>query len=157
LQLEKEIEVKNEKLLLYSATTDKLRISEITKLFFSVFTNKNGNQPDWSILYSVCLSEIIIIKKEGAAETVYNLSSFIEPRKKILTDGTLTGFEEYELKEETHIIGSIAQRHSYYGKRGALSGKSFEQKGNKFFQFVKTAAGWKISSVIWEDEAHSIS
>ena len=28
----------------------------------------------------------------------------------------------------------------------------FETNGNKLFQYVKTSKGWRISSVIWEDE-----
>ena len=33
-----------------------------------------------------------------------------------------------------------------------MNGKEFENKGIKTMQFIKTSAGWKISSVAWDDE-----
>ena len=90
-------------------------------------------------------------KKTGLAEEVYTLQTFIEPRKKLLSDGTLTEFEEMETAEETKVIGNIAQRSSTYKKSGYLNRKYFKGNGNKFFQFIKTADGWKINSLIWED------
>ncbi|MCX6169318.1 MAG: GNAT family N-acetyltransferase [Ignavibacteriales bacterium] len=152
LEFSKEIVAEGEKLHLYSASTDKVSIDDITKSFFGIFTNKNNNKPDWNLFNSLCIPEIIITCKTGMKEIVYNLESFIEPRKKILSDGTLREFEETEKSGETKIINNIAQRYSEYRKCGILDGKLFDQKGNKLFQFVKTTYGWKISSVIWEDE-----
>ncbi len=94
----------------------------------------------------------MLVSKTETAHAVYSLASFIEPRQKILTDGTLKEFEEHETIEYTKIIGNIAQRYSAYQKSGILEGKLFKQKGHKFLQFVKTNAEWKISSAIWEDE-----
>ena len=130
---------------------DKLEIDNIVKIFFSIFTNTNHMQPDWAIINTVCMAQTIIIKKRGATEEIYTLNSFIEPRKKILIDGTLTVFEEHETDEETKIIGNIAQRSSAYEKSGYLNGNNFKGSGNKFFQFIKTSNGWKINSLIWED------
>lgn len=59
-------------------------------------------------------------------EEIYNLQTFIEPRKKIFSDGTLTGFEEIETEEETKFMGNIAQRFSKYKKSGYQNGKYFE-------------------------------
>jgi hypothetical protein len=131
---------------------DKLEIDSLTKLFFGIFTNINRQQPDWTIINNICIPETVMIKKSDTAEVVYNLQSFIEPRRKILSDGTLTNFEESEIKEETKIIGSIAQRFSKYQKSGYLNGEYFKEYGNKFFQFIKTTDGWKINSLIWEDD-----
>jgi hypothetical protein len=133
-------------------TEDKLQIDIITKEFFSVFNNCNGKQIDWSILYRLCIPEIIIIKKEEPTEVVYNLESFIRPRMIILSDGTLTEFTEEEKENETKIVGNIAQRFSKYTKGGFLNGASFEQSGTKSFEFVNTSKGWKISHLIWEDD-----
>lgn len=131
--------------------SDKLEIDSITKIFFAIFTNTGQKQLDWTIIKKVCIPETIIIKKSDASEVVYNLQTFIEPRKAILTDGTLTEFEEHEIGEETLIVGTIAQRFSKYQKSGYLNGSYFKEYGNKLFQFLKSTAGWKISSLIWED------
>ena len=98
------------------------------------------------------MPETIIIKKNNNKEEIFNIGPFIGPRKKILSDGTLTEFEDYELFEDTRVVGNIAQRFSKYQKKGYLNGNYFEGKGNKFFQYIKTNKGWKIASIIWEDE-----
>ncbi|MGG5208238.1 GNAT family N-acetyltransferase [Chryseobacterium sp. MIQD13] len=152
LHFDKEIEVDKKKLHLYEISADKFRIDEISKSFFGIFTNVNDSRPEWDLLNSICIPETMIISKKENEHTVYNLTSFIEPRKKILTDGTLTEFKEYETFEQTIIFNNIAQRHSEFQKQGVLEGKSFRQKGHKYFQFVKTMEQWKISSVIWEDD-----
>jgi hypothetical protein len=131
---------------------DEKEIAELVLIFFGIFTNTNGQEPNWSTIHSVCIPETIIIKKQGLSETVYDLDSFIAPRRKILSDGTLTEFEEAETASETKIAGHIAQRFSKYQKSGYLNGRYFKEYGNKFFQCMKTSAGWKIHSVIWEDD-----
>jgi hypothetical protein len=135
----------------FKTSPDKTAIDNLVKIFFGIFTNTNQQQPDWTIINTVCIPEAIIIKKTDTEE-VYTLDSFIEPRRKILTDGTLTNFEESETGEEILIIGNIAQRFSKYQKSGYLNGKYFKEHGNKFFQFIKTKKGWKITSLVWEDD-----
>lgn len=151
LRFEKEIMDNGEELQLYSASIDKLLIDRLVQNFFGIFTNKN-KLPDWDLIKTLCIPETLIIKKTGDTETIYKLDTFVEPRKKLLSTGTLTAFEENEIKEETTVIGTIAQRSSRYQKNGYLNGGHFHEYGHKFFQFLKTKAGWKISSVIWEDE-----
>ncbi len=151
-QFEKKIRENEEELLLYFIEPDRITIDKLTKSFFGIFYTKEEHKPDWKLLDSLCLQEIRIIKKTGLRQEVYDLPHFIEPRKKILSDGTLTEFEEYEISHETKIVGNIAQRYSVFQKRGYLKGEAFKGTGHKFFQFIKTEKGWKISAVIWEDE-----
>ena len=133
-------------------SADKIDINSLTTQFFKLFDNTDHKIPDWTVARKICIPEIIIIKKTGLTEVVYNLTSFIEPRRTILSNGTLTDFQEQELQEETQIIGHIAHRRSMYQKSGNLSGKSFVETGTKLFQFIKTKNGWKISSLVWEDD-----
>ena len=137
--------------ILKTTSADKIDIDNITKQFFDVFNNTNQRQLDWTILDNICIAEIIIIKKTGLTQTIYDLASFIEPRKTILTNGILINFKETELDEETKIVGHIAQRHSKYQKTGDLNGTHFIENGTKLFQFIKTINGWKINSLVWED------
>jgi len=132
--------------------SDKLQIDNLIKQFFNAFGNSNQLKPDWDLISHLCLAESIIIKKTGLTEEIYTLQTFIEPRKKLLSDGTLTEFEESETEEETKINGNIAQRYSKYQKKGYLNGTYFQGFGTKFFQFIKTKIGWKINAVIWEDD-----
>ena len=132
--------------------TDKQAIDKLTQDFWGIFYNKNGATPNWQIIEELCIAEVLIIKKIKTQQEVYNLESFITPRKKILSDGTLLEFEEKEIEEETHIIGNIAQRATKYTKEGLLNGEYFQQNGHKLFQYIKTEKGWQISAVVWEDE-----
>jgi hypothetical protein len=131
---------------------DKKVIDQLIADFFSIFTNTNGHQPPWDTIYRCCIPEAIIIKKSKPEHIVYCLDSFIEPRKTILSNGTLTEFSESEISEETTIFGNIAQRHSRYQKTGYLNGVHFHEYGHKLFQFIKDDGSWRISAVVWEDE-----
>ena len=78
-------------------SADKLEINILTKQFFNLFDNTDHKIPDWTVVQKICIPEIIIIKKTGLTEIVYNLTNFIEPRKTILSDGTLTNFHYYNI------------------------------------------------------------
>ncbi|NQX37922.1 Protein N-acetyltransferase, RimJ/RimL family [Pedobacter steynii] len=151
LVLDKEIKVEGKELFLYNVGVDELLLNQLTHRFFGIFNNTNEDQPDWGMINETCLPEAIFIKKTGLEEEVYHLQSFIAPRRKILSDGTLKEFKEWETLAETKISGNIAQRFSKYEKSGALNGTSFKASGNKIFQFIKTWEGWRISAVVWED------
>jgi RimJ/RimL family protein N-acetyltransferase len=141
-----------ETLLLYAATADKIKINKLVSSFFNVFDNCDQRLVAWETLHAICIAETIIIKKTGLTETIYDLGSFIAPRKKILSDGSLINFKEGEIKEDTHVTGNIAQRYSRYQKEGWLNEKYFKEYGHKFFQFIKTIEGWKINALTWEDD-----
>lgn len=133
-------------------TSDKVELDKLTERFFSLFTNTNKQELFLEDIFSICLASTVIIKKDKTAEHIYNLTEFIAPRKTILTNGTLTDFAEKETFAETKIAGNIAQRFSKYTKKGLLNNENYAGNGCKMFQFVKTANGWKINAVIWEDE-----
>ncbi|MFC6932309.1 hypothetical protein ACFQHO_19540 [Actinomadura yumaensis] len=90
-------------------------------------------------------------QERGGETEIYDLDSFIAPRERFLTDGTLTEFTEWEIAERTEIFGSIAQRFSEYGKSGYRDGEWFEGFGRQTTQFIRTPDGWKMSSAAWDD------
>lgn len=151
IYLKEEIEG-DQKVFYFSVDKDKLNIDTIVKAFFSIFNNTNNKKPDWELINNVCIPDVLIIKKNAGEETIYNIDSFVTPRKKILSDGTLLDFEENEISCETKVAGSTAQRISRYQKTGSLNGKTFKEYGTKLFQFVKINNQWKINSIIWEDD-----
>ena len=151
LNFEKEIEVGKDLLMIYSVTDDNFFINQITKDFFNLFTNTKQKKLELEKINDICFPETIIIKKDKDKQEIFNIETFINPRKKILSDGTITEFEEYEIIGETKIVNNLAQRFSKYQKKGYLNGEYFEGNGTKFFQYTKTTTGWKINSVIWED------
>src|SRR4051812_49423754 len=85
----------------------KAELDELIRLFFSAFTNTDG-PPRTDRIHEVCIPQATIISQTGDRSVVYDLDSFIAPRRQILTDGTLTEFSEWEVSERTEIYGSIA-------------------------------------------------
>lgn len=131
---------------------DKHAIDEVTAAFFNAFTNRGGAQPDVDVLYRLFIPEAVIVKTVGGSPVVYDVASFVEPRRTILTDGSLTDFREEETSEQTEVFGNIAQRFSRYSKSWVVSGERFAGAGTKSINFVRTPAGWKIASLVWDDE-----
>ena len=130
----------------------KARLDELMATFLGAFANPGGVRPNVEAIYEAFIPEGMIIKNVGATPVVYTLREFVEPRLAILTDGTLTEFHEWETAESTQIYGSIAHRFSEYRKSGFLHGTWFEGRGCKATQFVQTPAGWRMSSLVWDDE-----
>ncbi len=83
--------------------------------------------------------------------TVYSVEEFIEPRERLLSDGRLVGFSEWETSERTEIEGDVASRFGEYRKSGVLDGEAYEGGGTKTIQFVRTPEGWRIAALSWCD------
>lgn len=150
---------KNDKVLIFSSKeekTEKCKLNNLVQKFFEVFTNTNGRVPNLNILKDIMIPEATIINNTTEVSEIYTLDGFITPRKKLLTGGTLTDFQEYEVSNTTEIYNNTAHRFSLYYKGGKMNGETFETIGQKSFQFVKLNDNWKIASVIWFDSSSSI-
>jgi hypothetical protein len=134
-----------------TAAAARAEIDELTRVFFGAFTNKAG-PPGVDGLYRLFLPQAVIMKRTGATCEVYDLKEFIEPRRQLLTNGSLVDFSEEETAARTDIFGGIAQRFCTYRKAGVLSGRPFSGRGVKTIQFIRLGAEWKISALAWEDE-----
>jgi RimJ/RimL family protein N-acetyltransferase len=130
----------------------KAELDGLMATFLGAFANPGGARPNVEAIEEVFIPEGMIVSNAGDTPVIYDLRQFIAPREKILTDGTLTEFREWETAETTEIFGSIAHRLSEYRKSGYLNGEWFEGRGRKTTQFVKTPSGWKMSSLAWDDE-----
>jgi RimJ/RimL family protein N-acetyltransferase len=130
----------------------KAELDDLMATFLGAFANPGGTRPNVEAIEEVFIPDGMIISNVGATPVIYGLRQFVEPREKILTDGTLTEFREWETSETTEIYGSIAHRFSAYRKSGYLNGEWFEGRGMKTTQFVRTPSGWKMSSLAWDDE-----
>lgn len=131
----------------------KAELDRLMSIFLGAFTNAGGGRPDLGAVREVFIPQGMIIKNVGAEPVIYDLDGFIEPREKILTDGTLTEFREWEVAERTEVFGSVAHRFSEYRKSGYLDGVWFEGSGHKTTQYVRTPEGWRMSAMAWDDVA----
>ena len=133
-------------------TTARVELDEVTRTFFAAFTNQGRAQPGVDVLYRLFLPQAVIIKRHGASAEVSDLAGFIEPRRKLLTEGSLLDFAEQEVSARTEIYGGIAQRFCTYRKAGVLNGQPFAGGGVKTIQFVQLDGTWRIRALAWEDE-----
>jgi hypothetical protein len=90
---------------------------------------------------------------DGAPPVVSDVRGFLEPRAELLFGGRLQDFAEWETESQTRIEGHIAQRWLRYRKSGRLDGRLVEGEGIKTLQFVRTARGWRIAALAWQDLA----
>lgn len=93
-----------------------------------------------------------VIVKTGPGFTAYTVEEFIEPREKLLSEGRLVEFSEWETSARTEVAGDIASRVGEYRKSGLLDGEPYEGAGVKTFQFVRTPEGWRIAAFSWYDQ-----
>lgn len=128
----------------------KIEIDAVTAEFFAAFDNRGGKPADVARLRRLVLPGGVIVKT-GPDFTAYTLEEFIEPRERLLNDGRLVGFSEWETSERTEIEGDIASRFGEYRKSGTLDGAPFEGGGTKTIQFVRTPQGWRIAAFSWYD------
>jgi hypothetical protein len=135
-----------------AVTSDRAAIAAIVRTFFAAFVSGADSTARLDALRELFLAGAVIVKTCGAEPIVYGVDSFIAPRQALLTGGTLVGFAERELSGHTEVFGDIAQHFCSYAKSGVQDGTSFTARGMKTLQFVRTAAGWKISAVAWDDE-----
>lgn len=129
----------------------KSEIDTVTAEFFGAFDNRGGKAADVGRIRRLVVPGGVIVKT-GPEFTVYTVDEFIEPRLRLLADGRLVEFAEWETSERTEIAGDIASRVGAYRKSGILDGEPFEGGGTKTIQFVRSPEGWRISAFAWFDQ-----
>ncbi|MCX5206506.1 DUF4440 domain-containing protein [Streptomyces sp. NBC_00237] len=129
----------------------KRELDRLMGAFLGAFDNRGERRADVAAVREVFIPEGMIIKNVGGEPVIYDVESFVEPREKMLGDGTLTEFSEWEIAERTEVFGTVAHRFSAYGKSGFLDGEWFEGAGRKTTQFLRTPVGWRMSSMAWDD------
>lgn len=133
-------------------SNEQQNIDNLITSFYSIFDNRADKIPDFKALEDMFIAGAIITKRQSSDLDQTSVSDFISPRKEILTNGTLVQFCEWELTQHTIISNGIATRISTYAKQGYLNGQNYSGQGHKHIQLLSTSAGWKIASIIWEDD-----
>ncbi len=129
-----------------------IEIDALASAFFAAFANGGGAPVDLAPLRTLCIPQVLVVRAAGPGPEILDLEGFIAPRERLLNDGSLVDFSEYELSARTEVFGNIAQRWCRYRKSGVLSGQPFVTEGMKGLQFLRTPLGWRISAVVWDDE-----
>lgn len=129
----------------------KSEIDALTAEFFGAFDNRGGRSAEVDRIRRLLIPEGVIVCTRPTYGA-YTVEEFIAPREKLLSEGRLVEFSEWETSERTEIIGDLATRFCTYSKSGLLDGAPYGGDGTKTIQFVRTPDGWRIASAVWFDE-----
>lgn len=127
-------------------------LARLVEDFFRAVSFQEGERPGYDRIYTLFIDDGKIIKNSTETPEISGVDEFIAPRQKMVEAGELTSFEEVEHANITEVFGNVAHRLSTYGKRGVMNGVEFSGKGVISTQFIHTPAGWKMTSMAWDDE-----
>lgn len=127
------------------------QIDQLIAGFFESFDNRAGRVPDFDRFRAHFVAGAAIGNLGPEGVRIWSLQEFWEPRCRLLTEGTLTDFHEWETSAETTIVHGLATRRSSYEKAGLLNGTVYAGTGTKCFQLASTGTGWRIAFLLWED------
>ncbi|HKE37707.1 MAG TPA: hypothetical protein VKB39_09745, partial [Candidatus Baltobacteraceae bacterium] len=81
---------------------DDLRsIGAVTAAFVTAFTMTGREAPNIDKLYDVFLPSARIVKAVSGSLEEYDVRGFVEPRRQLLTSGTIEDFKEFETSAQT--------------------------------------------------------
>jgi hypothetical protein len=131
---------------------DRDAVATVVRTFFEAFTSGPGCAERLDALPELFLPGALIVRTCGGEPTAYDVAGFVEPRRELLTGGTLTDFREWELEGHTELFGDVAHHFCSYAKEWRQNGVRHTRRGMKTLQLVRTATGWRISGAAWDDE-----
>ena len=127
-------------------------IERLTSAFFDAVSFPSGARPDYERIRDLFVERGLLVKNTGDVPEITTVDEFIAPRQQLVDSGRLTAFAETETSHSTDVFGHIGQRLSVYAKSGTQDGAAFAANGVISTQFALTPAGWRIVSMIWDDE-----
>ncbi|WP_243706158.1 GNAT family N-acetyltransferase [Micromonospora sp. KC721] len=135
-----------------TTSSDQEEIHALIRCYFDAFTSGSRVDEQMAALRDAMLPGAVIVRTCGTEPEVYDVDAFIQPRRAMLTDGTLTDFHEQARLGRLDVFGDIAQWFGRYVKQGRRNGVPYAGGGMKSMQFVRTDAGWRISAAAWDDD-----
>ncbi|WP_420141974.1 hypothetical protein, partial [Sphingomonas sp.] len=125
---------------------DAAAIDALIGSFYAVFDNRGGRTIPVVTLREMFLAGAIITRASPTGIETMSVETFIAPRARILSDGTLADFHEWEVDSSTRVLRDIASRRSTYAKRGRSDGAPYAGGGATLIQRARAADGWRIAS-----------
>jgi len=135
-----------------SLSADEAEIADVMDRLFSAFVSGPDAEAQLAGLLDLFLPEAVIVRTCGLEPAVYDVDGFIAPRRALLTSGAVHDFHEWEESGLTQVFGDIAHHFCSYAKAWVADGASLSGRGMKTLQLVRTAAGWRISAMAWDDQ-----
>ena len=131
---------------------DQALIDEVMTRFLRAVSFDAGDRPAYDELTTLFGPGARLIRAGTDAPEISSLDEFVRTRQTVVDAGELISFEETELAHTTELFGSIAHRFSSYAKRATTTLGAIDVRGAISTQFIRTKAGWRITSMAWDDE-----
>lgn len=127
-----------------------MAIESLVADFFAAFTTAPDLDVRLDRLRAMFLPGARIVSMAGPSLAAYDVDAFIEPRRALLSDGSLTDFSEWPTSGRVDVFGDVAHWFGHYAKQGVQEGVPFTGSGGKSIQFVRSGT-WLISGAAWDD------
>ena len=124
----------------------------MTSAFLTAVSFERDGRPDNEALYGLFIDGGRLIRAGSQEPDIATIEQFVASRLKLVEPGTLEHVRETETGARTDVFRSVGHRLSTYGKSGVTNGEPFAANGVISTQFVQTVAGWRMSSMAWDDE-----
>ena len=122
---------------------------------YAVISFKPGQSVNFDGIKKPFMPNAQLYNFRGDSLEILGINQFVDLYKAMVTTGGISSFYEEEIKGTTDQFGRIAQRISTY-KTYINTMDTVAERGVNSFQLVKTAAGWKVSSIIWDVESAAL-
>jgi hypothetical protein len=125
--------------------------------FFAAVSFQPGARPAYDRLVELFVPGGTLVDNTPESIEVCTVPDFVRPREDMVRRGALTAFHEAEEAYATVVVGRLAHRSSVYRKRAVRDGTVLEARGWISTQLLLSPAGWRISSMAWEDERPGVT
>jgi hypothetical protein len=132
--------------------------SAITKAVhdaYAVISFQPGAKPAYDSIKYCFVPQAQLINFRGDTAQTTGIDQFVDAYKQFMEGNHIVLFAEEEIAGRTEQFGRIAHRISTY-QTHVNSMDSLPERGVNSFQLIKTPAGWKVSSIIWDVERPSL-
>lgn len=130
---------------------DEVAIRQAVADAYAVISFKKGDSMHVENIRTAFIPQAQLLNYRNDSLEVLSLDHFIHLFDQLVRSKQITSFYEEELFGHTDQFGHIAQRISTY-QTYLQTMDSVAERGVNSFQLIKTAAGWKVSSIIWDVE-----
>ena len=131
---------------------DLAELEALMNRFLQAVSFRSGGQPRYHDLHALFVDGAKLIKTASTTPEISTVREFIKTRQDTVDSGALVWFQEIETANITENFGNVAHRFSTYEKRGSMDGAAIDVRGAISTQFIRTADGWRMSSMAWDDE-----
>jgi hypothetical protein len=126
-------------------------ITVAVKNAYACISFKAGGRPAYDSIRDYFIPQAQLINFRGDTAQVTSIDQFVNFYRQFIEGNHIGMFAEEEISGRTEQFGKIAHRISSY-KTYLNSMDSLPERGVNSFQLIKTPAGWKVSSIIWDVE-----